>query len=260
LPAEGRDDLSVRLYQSLLDPSSGRPVYDTITAQYWVAVSHLYRGEYKQAAKVLTSDIVSIVPFHLVLIAQYGAVDSRSTDTIATGWLRSAELEQRHAAVAWFGWRRDTTALKSALVLLGSSAGGHSANPLEAIASSYIAGAARAYLSLARHDTTDASRRFATLPDTLCVWPCWPEVDVLNRLFAATGRASEAARLLDKHPPPGTSITAVTPLWIAERARVAALLGDTAVATRMRNELNRIWVTADSNVRSRIFGPRRPSK
>lgn len=249
LHAERPPNVSVRLYQTLTDDVTGHRSYDTTSVRYWTAVSHLYRGRFRAAAAALTPDLIAVMPIHLVLLGEHGSVRPESVDAAAATWSASTTVEALHAAIAWYGIRRDTASLKHLAQRSPFLVHPRHTDPVQSVAAAYMNGAVRAYLALARQDTAGAARGFAALADSLCVGTCWPEVKTLSRLFSATRQPAEAARLLDRHPPQGTSITAMAPLWTAERGRVAIEMGDTPTSEWAQRTIGRVWTSADSSVR-----------
>ena len=96
-----------------------------------------------------------------------------------------------------------------------------------------LAAAARAYLALARRDTAAAIDAYRVL-DWPSPWWCQGPLLDAARLLAATGRPTEAWRILNVPPtterdiPPRPSDV----LWYLERARVAEQLGDQGQGAR----------------------------
>jgi hypothetical protein len=58
-----------------------------------------------------------------------------------------------------------------------------------------VLGATRAYLALARHDTTEALREFARLSDTLCLG-CYGDRLAYAQVLMARGELRTAAQVL----------------------------------------------------------------
>jgi hypothetical protein len=110
----------------------------------------------------------------------------------------------------------------------------------------YGAASGQAYIALARHDTADALRRFAGLPDSVC--PCLLDRIVTSQLLQAHNRHSEAAAVLESSWP----IDWLDPaegLWRLERARVAERLGQHDKAVQEYQYLADLWRTADPELR-----------
>src|SRR5439155_22192042 len=90
----------------------------------------------------------------------------------------------------------DSGSIQALARRLDSSIGGP-ANPGQLTLLRYAAAVAPAYLAVARHDTTDALRRFAAAPDSLCLG-CYLGRLTHARLLLLKGQDREAARLLDQ--------------------------------------------------------------
>lgn len=113
----------------------------------------------------------------------------------------------------------------------------------------YAAQAALAYLTILRGDTTDAVRRFETLPDSLCPF-CYFERLTLVQLLSARREDRKAARLLEGGL---TELQAPTEvLWTLERARVAERLGDRETAARDYQYVADVWRRADPQLQPHV--------
>jgi len=108
------------------------------------------------------------------------------------------------------------------------------------------AAAGRAYLALARRDTTAAVRLLMTTPDTL--YECWYESRMtLVELLVATGRYREAGERLERRWPSTTQCASGVDdvLWTIERARVFDRLGRRDLAIENYTFVADAWRTAD---------------
>jgi hypothetical protein len=108
----------------------------------------------------------------------------------------------------------------------------------------YDTAVARAYLYLAQHDTAAAMRRFAALPDTLCLGLCELDTVTWGDLLTTHGRAAEADSLLQRE--------AVTPFWdfgdllrTLALARAADRAGDRTTAIDAYSRIEDFWIHAD---------------
>jgi hypothetical protein len=123
--------------------------------------------------------------------------------------------------ISMWGMLGDTVMLHH-LVHLGDSIAKLPHPPLDVRLVEYSLGVARAYITLARHDTAGTLTQFAALPDSVCHACGWSWLTQAE-LLSSQGRNAEAAAVLDEtgilNSPLGT---------IAEfdRARVAERLGD----------------------------------
>jgi eukaryotic-like serine/threonine-protein kinase len=236
-------DVALRIYRLLAERDSGRVAYDAGTVRYWTFVRNLWLGRYAEAARVMDESIANLVPLHVWLLARNGALRRDSMNAIATRWSRSGNFERIRAALSWYGAQGDTVALRGIRHPAGPDTGAISNERI------YARYAVLSYMALARRDTTAALNHLAALPDSLCAWTCWPEVALRARLLTARGDTRAAAAFLDRHPPPGTSINAIAPLWLLERKRVAQAMGDTATLRYADSSLSRLWRGADSLVK-----------
>lgn len=103
-------------------------------------------------------------------------------------------------------------------------------------------GLTRAYLALARHDTTTALRLFEAIPDTVCIG-CVTDRLTKARLLAARGRDREADALLGVRL--GRMPVMLEPAFALERARVAERLGNRARAIDAYQLVAEAWRHAD---------------
>jgi eukaryotic-like serine/threonine-protein kinase len=108
----------------------------------------------------------------------------------------------------------------------------------------YDTAAARAYLALARRDTTDALRRFAALPDTLCHGGCALDAITYGELLTSRGQAAAADALLDRRYKPQLT-TASNVLVDLALARAAARAADVRTARDAYERVADAWANAD---------------
>src|SRR2546430_9934475 len=154
-------------------------------------------------------------------VAWAGAVPRDTAGAVFREWLHSAAEESSVAearwmprchrtlgAALWWASQRDTASLL-ALVRRDSLAARKTSSvpAIQGTRGSYQL--ARAALALARQDTTEALRRFAMFPDSLCPGHVSYGADAASsflplvrfRLLHATGRDREAVALLDSDLP-----------------------------------------------------------
>jgi serine/threonine-protein kinase len=173
-----------------------------------------------------------------------GALPADTIDAV----FRAYEGERSGAlqfAASWWAWRRDTAALRRHVATMDSLATGHSSLYLRPIYR-YGAGAARAYLALARGDSAAALRGFEALPDSLCSW-CTIAPLTRARLLSAAGRDREAYAHLRRDLNAMFEPTAV--LWALERGRVAEQIGDRPAAADAYRFVADVWRRADPALR-----------
>jgi eukaryotic-like serine/threonine-protein kinase len=114
----------------------------------------------------------------------------------------------------WWSERGDTSAIRTFLTARATEKRG---DPRRNRSPVYDTAVARAYLLLAKHDTTAAMERFRTLPDTLCGGHCVLDAMTWGELLASHGRAAEADSLLQRR-------------FVDVRLNVLELLQDIALA------------------------------
>jgi serine/threonine-protein kinase len=110
-------------------------------------------------------------------------------------------------------------------------------------AAHYAAAAGRAYAALARGDSVDALRRFAALPEFVCV--CAFDRIITAQLLVRRGRHAEAAALLDRSQPVTSLPDVVEAVRRLERARVAERLGQREKALDGYGYVAALWRAAD---------------
>jgi len=145
---------------------------------------------------------------------------------------------------AWWAADGDTSAIQK--YINGFAYETHLRTPSGEAMLRASASAGRAYLALAKRDTTFAIHQFTMTPDTL--HECWYENRVsLIPLLVATGRYREAGRRLERRWPgtTGCSNGFDDVLWTMERARVFEHLGRRADAAAEYAFVANAWRTAD---------------
>jgi hypothetical protein len=118
-------------------------------------------------------------------------------------------------------------------------------------------GAGRAYLALARRDTSSALRQFLAAGDTL--HECWYDNRVeIARLLTARRRFKEAAARLERRWPgtSGCSNGFDDVLWTLERARVATELGRADEAAANYAVVADAWRNADRELQPFVLEAR----
>ena len=105
----------------------------------------------------------------------------------------------------------------------------------------YQAGAARAFLALARGDSADALRQLVALPDTVC--DCLMHHIVAAQLLEAGGRFAAAdSQLARAHP---AILDLADGYWYLERGRVAERVERVAEAVPDYRYVAALWRHAD---------------
>ncbi len=175
--------------------------------------------------------------FHAFLFSELALLHSVPRDTAAAvfaTWLQDELLT--HMALAWWYAVGDTLSLARVE---------HDESPAENQAfARYTRDVVRAYLALARGDSTEALIQFAALPPWPCL-ACYRERLIRARLLAASGRLSEAAVILDADPRLSVPRHPSYVLWVLERARVREALGDQKQAIAAYSYVADVWRHAD---------------
>jgi len=172
-----------------------------------------------------------------------GVVDADTASHVFQGWL-AQHKSQTASALPWWTQRGDTASIhayvQSADAMLASAR-----TESDRRRATYNAHAGRAYLALARRDTTHALTEFATLSDTLCL-SCYLDRLTAARVLAARGRYDDADHLLRQR-----LYTLLTPMELLidmERARVAERRGNRAEALRGYQRVATAWAIGDREV------------
>jgi hypothetical protein len=126
--------------------------------------------------------------------------------------------------------------------------------PDNVVLARYNVAAARAYLSLARHDTASAVSAFAALSDTSCL-RCDLDRLTTAQLLASRGRFPEADKILRQRL--FSSVTPTEIMLALERGRVATVLRHTADAKRSFERVILAWGRGDAEARKRVSDAQR---
>lgn len=156
----------------------------------------------------------------------------------------------RYALVWWYA-DRDTAALKRFDVQVVAAARRYP-NPVAKVYLRNLAEVARAYLVLARGDSTEGLRMLDALPDSLCaVSDCFFEKFTLAELSAAQGQDRAAAAIYDRW----LRARNWSPLFVVgslNRARIAERLGDRNQAAGLYQYVVDAWRHADPELRPHV--------
>jgi tetratricopeptide (TPR) repeat protein len=228
------------------DAALGDPAF----ARKRLALQLSYRGHLREAAALPETPRTTLY----AQLALIGAVSPEVAGPVMAGWLSDEPRDPFFAtpalvsAAAWWASRGDTTSLsrmrRRAEATLRRTVPGSDAE-----AARYEAPLADAYLALARHDTTEALRRFATLPDTLCSLCVSPRL-TYGQLLAARGRYREAEEIFSQRI--SLLPSAVDVVLALEGARAAEKLGAKDRAARSYQRVALAWVHADPSVSSLV--------
>jgi len=209
-----------------------------------------YRGHLERAVQAGVHD-----PLLFAQVALLGGVTPESAETTFRSWIGWKNgLESRPwAALPWWAARRDTAPIV-AVERWAANGLRQPPLPLPPVAKEvlgYVTRSSRAYLALARGDTTGALALFLALPDTACFELC--DLDRLERveLLAARGRDSDAAARLATTPGvswPGIATAPVRVLWELERGRVEERLGHRDAARAGYAFVTAAWTDPDATL------------
>jgi serine/threonine-protein kinase len=206
------------------------------------------RGHVREAVRVLSQreDFAQYPMFTELALA--GLLPADSVSALFHTRLRREPFWPLGAMVLappWWLAQRDTAALRRYVELVDWRARS-STKPRDATDNPYWARAAKAYLRLARGDSSAAVREFQSLPPAVGI--VFFERLTLARLLAAQGRDAEALGLLDRgFPWPRRALSQV--FWQLERGRVAEKLGQTAKAAEAYRFVIDMWRRADPELR-----------
>jgi serine/threonine-protein kinase len=230
-------ELAVHIARSLAQ--SAEVDADSRTWESRWAVALAYRGhlaEARSVSRVPTPRFVSELAF-------LDAIPEDTAGAIFRDWLVSGTL-QGALALPWWAERGDAASITRLLEIAeGASTTGDAATRRSA---QHALVAGRAYLALARRDTTEAIRQFASLSDTLCL-TCYADRLVQARLLLSRGELRSAARLLDERL--YSLLSPLEPLFLIEQGGVAERLGDRRVAVEAYTRVLTTWARADPSLR-----------
>ena len=181
----------------------------------------------------------------LIELALLGGAPEESTTRIFDTWVRNG-IGFPNYTLAWWAARRDTVHI-DVFAARADSLLRWSTNPRRQEKARYDVAAARAYRALARLDTTEALRRFATLSRTQCTGCFDFDRIVEAQLLARRDSAHAAYRILGEWR--GASAVPSDILIAYERARVAERIGERAEAIASYRTVVNAWAKADPVLR-----------
>jgi serine/threonine-protein kinase len=205
----------------------------------------LYRGHLREARRAIGNKGRPL----LAEVALGGAIPPDSAAALFGRWLRRDTVLAGGAVRFWIE-HRDTAALRDFVRLADAIAKGLRPPMLQSMSHTqarafggYLSSSARAYLALARGDTSQALARLLSLPDTLCPM-C--DIDRLTtaQLLSARGRNEEAGNILNRGRYNAFSMIE-SGVWQLERGRVNERLGRTAEAVEAYRFVADVWHDPD---------------
>ncbi len=228
---------------------------DSSMTAWGPALTLAYHGHLRNAYANLRLTGGMLPDLTFAELALLGGVPRNAAAATFARWLRDGRFrslsgywsgEVIEGALEWWAESGDTGSIRAFTRRIDSWIDS-SANPGQRILLRFAAASASAYLAVARHDTADALRRFALVPDSLC-FGCYLERLTRTRLLALKGQNEEAARLLDERAHTRAEILPSEVSWALERARVNERLGNREKAIQNYAFVARIWANADSSL------------
>ena len=204
----------------------------------------LFRGHLRDAQRLSAAQVPWMRTSLVYTMARAGVVPAETARAEFQEVLALAPRVRMTKLYAWWAADGDTSAIQK--YINGFAYETHLHTPSGEAMLRASASAGRAYLALAKRDTTFAIHQFTMTPDTL--HECWYENRVsLIPLLVATGRYREAGRRLERRWPgtTGCSNGFDDVLWTMERARVFEHLGRRADAAAEYAFVANAWRTAD---------------
>jgi len=210
-------------------------VQDSLQLQNSLPLQLAYRGRFREAYLAIGNR-----PSRLFgQLALLGVVDADTTRAVFARWL-AANTSQVHSALPWWSERRDTASILSLMRNYDASVA--RAKPEARAIARYFSDAARAYLLLARGDSSAALKAFTALSDTLCL-RCDLDRLTAARLLASRKQFADADRILRQR-----LFSAVTPTEVLiafDRGRVEEAAGHKAVAAKSFRLVVDAWGRGD---------------
>ena len=194
-----------------------------------------YRGRFREAYLTLGDRPSRLFP----QLALLGAIDTATASAAFRRWLESGE-PRVHSALPWWADRGDTTSIL--LLLRKYDANAARAKAAGQPTSGYDSQAARAYLLLARKDTSAARTAFSALHDSLCL-RCDFDHLTAARLLAADGKFGPADKILRQRL--FTLLTPTEVVMALERGKAAQANGQRDIALKSFQFVVRAWGRGD---------------
>ena len=211
---------------------------DSTTLASYLPLQLAYRGRLHEAYLVMGNR-----PGRLFAqLAMLGAIDPDTASTVFAQLLAAGRPEAR-TALPWWSLRGDTASIIALLKLYRARSG--QAKAEKRAYPEYDSEAARAYLFLARHDTTNAEKAFAVLSDTLCL-RCDHDHLTAAKLLEKRRDFGAADKILRQRL---YSFLTPTEIVIAlERGKVAEAAGQRDAALSSYRLVVKAWARGDPEV------------
>ncbi|MGI8498612.1 MAG: protein kinase domain-containing protein [Gemmatimonadaceae bacterium] len=176
-------------------------------------------------------------------IAFLGGMAKDSADVLAAEWGRERS-DLYFSALPWLASRGDTATLSRHITNARAELP-RATNPIAKRLSPFIIATIETYLALAKHDTSDALRRFAALPDSLCPDCFYTDQLIRAKLLASHGRDRDALALLTARRS-NLEGTSASVLFAIEAGPVAERLGERQIAIDAYSRVVDAWLHADA--------------
>ncbi|MBA3646597.1 MAG: protein kinase [Gemmatimonadaceae bacterium] len=237
-------NIALRILRAVARRPRSSPTYVEDSAQLANALplQLAFRGRMHEALSLLGPKPTRLFS----QLALLGVVSRDSAQRVFGRWLTSGDA-QVHRALPWWARAGDTSSIQKLVARYESASHRGSVENLRVAA--YGMSAARAYLFLARRDTTSARKAFAALPDTACLRCDFDHIESA-RLLASGGRVGDADRILRQR-----LYSAVTPTEIVialERARVAAKAKNAPVVRASAGRVVDAWREGDPELQTAV--------
>jgi eukaryotic-like serine/threonine-protein kinase len=233
-----RGETAVMLSRLLLDgrPAGYQLFADSALMRRRLAEALAYRGHLHEAARVLGEQQFGI----FVDLAYLDAVPAGAARAAFGRWL-TEDAPSTRWAIAWWSAHGDSAEI-GRFAARARARLAAATTPAERVLAEYDTAATGAHLTLLRGDTTGALRRFEALPDSACI-RCYLDRLTRARLLVAWRRDREAVSVLSERLVP--FLTPIEPVFMLERGRAAARLGDQRSAAAAFDHVARIWRNGD---------------
>ncbi len=231
-------ETDIGLAQELVRPRPGRaPMRYPSDANNMLALSLLNRGHLRDGLRVLRDKpiIDGGSGFFFTQLTLLGVVPNDTAVAQFRRWLRGPDLGPTVIPLAWWASQGDTSSIQAMIDRSVAAARAGEGDDEARNQADEFARIGRTFLALARHDTAEVWRRLSVAPD-------WHDITFLRaRLFAAQGKDSQAAAVLDR-------VTWEGPLNVLQRllqAQVAERLGNRDEALRSYQFVVDMWRRPD---------------
>ena len=236
------------------DSAAGR--HKVTCALTEIANALQFRGHLREAYRLTQRQLHWLRPTVVYNLSRAGMVPAETARVEFSHVLALAPRTMMTKLYGWWASDGDTAAIQSYIAhFVEAQRRPRTPSGLEMLRASATMG--RAYLSLARGDTTLAIEQLLTARDTL--HECWYDVRLtLAHLLIARGRYREASLHLERRWPGTTSCSNGFDdvVWTMERARALDRLGRRAEAVRDYAFVVEAWRNADPELQPVVRGAR----